>query len=146
MPELPEVETTCRGIAPYVTGHKIKQIRIHQRQLRWPIPKAIDGLKGVTVREVTRRGKYIQLHVDHGEAIVHLGMSGSLRITDSKEPLRKHDHVEWVMDNGHTVRLHDPRRFGCVLWHATGTPPHPCLLYTSPSPRDKRQSRMPSSA
>jgi len=134
MPELPEVETTCRGIAPYVTGHKIKQIRIHQRQLRWPIPKAIDGLKGVTVREVTRRGKYIQLHVDHGEAIVHLGMSGSLRITDSKEPLRKHDHVEWVMDNGHTVRLHDPRRFGCVLWHATGTPPHPLLEKLGPEP------------
>lgn len=134
MPELPEVETTCRGIAPFVTGQTIKALHIHQRQMRWPIPRQIDALKGATVREVSRRGKYIQLHTHTGEVLVHLGMSGSLRITQPDEPLRKHDHVEWVMDNGHALRLHDPRRFGCVLWHEAGTPPHPLLEKLGPEP------------
>jgi len=134
MPELPEVETTCRGISPYVIGEKITSVRIHQRQMRWPIPKDIDSLRGATFTDVTRRGKYIQLHVNSGEVIVHLGMSGSLRIAGSKDPLRKHDHVEWEMSNGHTVRLHDPRRFGCVLWHSNGTPPHPLLAKLGPEP------------
>lgn len=134
MPELPEVETTCRGISPYVVGEKIGVIHIHQRQMRWPIPKDIDGLSGSIITDATRRGKYIQLHVDGGEIIIHLGMSGSLRVCDPKEPLRKHDHVEWVMSNGHAIRLHDPRRFGCVLWHAAGTPPHPLLEKLGPEP------------
>jgi len=134
VPELPEVETTCRGIAPYIVGFSFTKIRIHQRQMRWPIPKAIDRLSGETIKDVSRRGKYIQIHVDAGEVIVHLGMSGSLRITEADKPLRKHDHVEWIMSNGHAMRLHDPRRFGCVLWHASGTAPHPLLEKLGPEP------------
>jgi len=134
MPELPEVETTCRGIAPYVIGHKIIKLAIHQRQMRWPIPKKIDALKGSVVNDVSRRGKYIQLHVDEGEAIIHLGMSGSLRISDPSEAKRKHDHVEWFFDNGKALRLHDPRRFGCVLWHEQKSPTHPLLEKLGPEP------------
>ena len=134
MPELPEVETTCRGISPHVTGKTIREVHIHQRQMRWPIPREVDAMKGIKVRRVSRRGKYIQMHTDAGEALLHLGMSGSLRITDPKEPLRKHDHVEWVMSNGVALRLHDPRRFGCVLWHQAGTPPHPLLEKLGPEP------------
>lgn len=134
MPELPEVETTCRGIAPHVIGNRFTKILIHQRQMRWPIPKTIDALKGVTVRDVSRRGKYIQMHTDAGEAIIHLGMSGSLRIAESSEPKRKHDHVEWHLNTGLILRLHDPRRFGCVLWHKAKTPPHPLLEKLGPEP------------
>ncbi len=134
MPELPEVETTCKGITPYVVGQKIIGVHIHQRSMRWPIPNDIDALTGTTITDVTRRGKYIQLHVKTGEIIIHLGMSGSLRICKTKEPLRKHDHVEWVMANNHIMRLHDPRRFGCVLWHAKGTAPHPLLEKLGPEP------------
>ena len=134
MPELPEVETTCRGISPYLIGNSFSAIKIFQRKMRWPIPKKIDAQKGATVNDVSRRGKYIQLHTDTGEIIIHLGMSGSLRITDNKEPRRKHDHVEWHMDNGHVLRLHDPRRFGCVLWHTKETPTHPLLEKLGPEP------------
>lgn len=134
MPELPEVETTCRGIAPHLIGNNFVAIKIFQRQMRWPIPKNIDALKGATVRDVSRRGKYIQLHTDTGEVIIHLGMSGSLRITDNKDPKRKHDHVEWHMQTGQILRLHDPRRFGCVLWHEAKTPAHPLLEKLGPEP------------
>ena len=134
MPELPEVETTCRGISPYLIGNNFTKIKVFQRQMRWPIPKQIEALEGATVRDVSRRGKYIQLHTDTGEAIIHLGMSGSLRITDTEDSRRKHDHVEWHMNTGHILRLHDPRRFGCVLWHAVQTPTHPLLEKLGPEP------------
>ncbi len=134
MPELPEVETTCRGIAPHIIDRQIVEVRVHQRQLRWPIPDDIDALTGKSISDVTRRGKYIQIHADGGEAIVHLGMSGSLRLVDVDEPLKKHDHVEWQLDSGHVLRLHDPRRFGCVLWHEANTAPHPLLEKLGPEP------------
>jgi len=134
MPELPEVETTCRGIAPHIIGQTITQVDIYQRQLRWPIPPAIDALTGAVVQNVSRRGKYILMHVPRGEAIIHLGMSGSLRVVEPEQTRRKHDHVEWIMQNNIVLRLHDPRRFGCVMWHDAHTEPHPLLSKLGPEP------------
>lgn len=117
MPELPEVETTCRGIAPWVEQQTIQQIKVRERRLRWPVPNTLGRhLKGQTVRKVERRAKYLLLKTDQGSAILHLGMSGSLRVIDPEEPAGKHDHVDIVLDNDKALRFRDPRRFGCLLW------------------------------
>ena len=117
MPELPEVETTLRGIEPYILGKTITSIIVRQPSLRWPVPQAkikkklefnkIDGLR--------RRGKYLLIESSKGYLIVHLGMSGSLRISE-KENLKKHDHIDICFDDGTILRYCDPRRFGCFLW------------------------------
>ena len=117
MPELPEVETTRRGIAPHIEGQQIDQVVIRQSQLRWPIPRGLRGrLKGKTISQVQRRGKYLLIETDAGSMIMHLGMSGSLRIVDRDLPPRKHDHVDISFTNGKCLRFHDPRRFGALLW------------------------------
>ena len=116
MPELPEVETTCRGIEPYLVGQKVVEITIRQPRLRWPIPISLQQLRGQKIQSVKRRGKYLLLKADHGTVILHLGMSGSLRIVDSDYSVKKHDHVDFVLNKGKTLRFHDPRRFGSVLW------------------------------
>ena len=135
MPELPEVETTRRGIEPYLLGHHISKLTIHQWQLRWAIPKQIKRITDQTINAVERRGKYILIKTDAGTAIVHLGMSGSLRIcTDHKEAKRKHDHVEMQLSSNALLRLHDPRRFGCLLWQNTGEPTHSLLEKLGPEP------------
>lgn len=135
MPELPEVETTRRGIEPFLLKQSISKITVHQWQLRWRIPDAIKKLKGQPIRSVDRRGKYILICTDIGTAIVHLGMSGSLRIcTQPYEPKRKHDHVELLLSNGALLRLHDPRRFGCLLWQASNEPTHSLLEKLGPEP------------
>ena len=130
MPELPEVETTRRGIDAVITGRKLARLVIHEARMRWPIPPDLPGLlAGREVLECARRGKYLLLRFEHGTQIVHLGMSGSLRSVAPGEFLRKHDHVEWIFDQA-VLRLHDPRRFGAVLWHAAGDGPieaHPLL-------------------
>lgn len=135
MPELPEVETTRRGIEPYLLDQSVAKLTIHQWQMRWPIPKTIRLLKDQRIKAVDRRGKYILIKTDIGQAIVHLGMSGSLRIcTDGDEPRRKHDHVEMLLSNGALMRLHDPRRFGCLLWQAADEPMHSLLAKLGPEP------------
>lgn len=135
MPELPEVETTRRGIEPYLLNEKITALTIHQWQLRWAIPKNITDIKQQKITSVERRGKYILIKTAKGTAIVHLGMSGSLRIcTNTNEPLRKHDHVEMQLSNGAMLRLHDPRRFGCLLWQAASEPTHSLLEKLGPEP------------
>lgn len=135
MPELPEVETTRRGIEPYLLDQSVTKLTIHQWQLRWAIPKAIKQIKDQPIKAVDRRGKYILIKTEVGQAIVHLGMSGSLRIcTDNVEPLRKHDHVEMQLSNGALMRLHDPRRFGCLLWQASDEPMHSLLAKLGPEP------------
>ncbi|MFZ4710768.1 MAG: DNA-formamidopyrimidine glycosylase family protein, partial [Zwartia sp.] len=117
MPELPEVETTRRGIDAVATGHRLKHLVVHETRMRWPIPSDMAlQVQGQVVRACRRRGKYLLLEFDEGTQLVHLGMSGSLRSVMQGELLRKHDHVEWVFDHA-TLRLHDPRRFGAVLWH-----------------------------
>jgi len=135
MPELPEVETTRRGIEPFLLNHTVTKLSIHQWQLRWEIPKTISKLKNQTITAVTRRGKYILVKTDIGQAIVHLGMSGSLRIcTSEKEPRRKHDHVEMYLTSGALLRFHDPRRFGCLLWQSCDDPTHMLLDKLGPEP------------
>ena len=134
MPELPEVETTRRGITPHVVGRKIVQVNIHNGRLRWPVPdNYAKMLAGTTITAIERRAKYLLWHNRHGASLVHLGMSGSLRVIDPQTPKRPHDHVEWILDNNLAIRLHDPRRFGCVLW--TDNPDnHPLLKDLGPEP------------
>lgn len=134
MPELPEVETTRRGIAPHLEGRRIERVTLRRRDLRWPIPAAIQRkLPGQRIDAVTRRAKYLLLHTDVGSALLHLGMSGSLRVIDSATPVGKHDHYDLGLDDGHVLRFTDPRRFGCLLWQAPGEV-HPLLAGLGPEP------------
>lgn len=115
MPELPEVETTRRGIAPHIEGQRIERVVVRERRLRWPIPAGLETrVAGQTIQQVTRRAKYLLLQLDDCELIVHLGMSGNLRFLPEPSAAEAHDHVDWEMPGG-TLRLNDPRRFGCVL-------------------------------
>jgi formamidopyrimidine-DNA glycosylase len=134
MPELPEVETSRRGIHDAVVNHTIERIEIRYPTLRWPIPTELSTcLNQHTINQLTRRGKYLLFHTAPGTLILHLGMSGNLRIVSSDEPAQKHDHVDIVFDQ-HRLRYHDPRRFGCLLW--TQAPPleHPLLRDLGPEP------------
>ena len=120
MPELPEVETTRRGIEPWLLQQRIEQIVIRQPRLRWPVEDAIQALTGQTISAITRRAKYILVATDAGTAIWHLGMSGSLRLVESGTEPGKHDHIDWIMSNGKVLRYHDPRRFGALLYVPPG--------------------------
>ncbi|TNC86802.1 MAG: DNA-formamidopyrimidine glycosylase [Thalassolituus sp.] len=120
MPELPEVETTLRGISPYLQDQTITRIDVRQPKLRWPVEGEIQSLVGHRVRRLSRRSKYILVETDAGMAIWHLGMSGSLRLVDPGTPLAKHDHIDWHLSGGKVLRYHDPRRFGALLWVAPG--------------------------
>lgn len=128
MPELPEVETTRRGIEPWLVGHRIERVVVRDRRLRWPVSRDLPArLRGSTVRAVGRRAKYLLIATDAGTAILHLGMSGSLRVMDAAAPALAHDHVDIVLDSGRCLRFNDPRRFGCLLFTA-GNPLHHRLL------------------
>jgi len=137
MPELPEVETPRRGIAPLMTGQPLRQLIVHEPRMRWPIAADLpERVAGHVVRRCARRGKYLLLHFDHGCLIVHLGMSGSLRSVSVGEERRKHDHVEWRFDAARFL-LHDPRRFGAVLWHDArdgAVEQHPLLAHLGVEP------------
>jgi formamidopyrimidine-DNA glycosylase len=135
MPELPEVETTRRGIAPHVSGKAVQELVVRDRRLRWPIPEDLPAqLRGQTLREVRRRGKYLLLQFDHGTALWHLGMSGSLRIVQSTDPVGKHDHVDMVFPDGLALRFNDPRRFGALLWTDESVEQHKLLQHLGPEP------------
>lgn len=128
MPELPEVETTRRGIEPYILNNPIDRVIIREDRLRWPVPDIVrTELPGQHFMEVNRRGKFLLLVAETGTLIIHLGMSGSLRLLDASSPFRKHDHVDFVFRNRLCLRFHDPRRFGCILW-TSGDPNHHALL------------------
>ena len=117
MPELPEVETTRRGIATLMPQNTLRQCIVYQHSMRWPIPLTMaEKLQNKTVLACERRGKYLLIRFEHGYQIIHLGMSGSLRRVPFDAPRLKHDHVEWVFDHARFM-LNDPRRFGAVLWH-----------------------------
>ncbi len=134
MPELPEVETTCRGIEPHIKGETIKQVIIRHPKLRWDIPQQlITDLPGLELLAVQRRSKYILLKFTSGKLLIHLGMSGSLRVLLQPEPALKHDHFELVFTDGTLLRLTDPRRFGAVLWQEAGQQ-HPLLEKLGPEP------------
>ncbi len=135
MPELPEVETTRRGIAPHLVGQRVIQVIVRDGRLRWPVPEHLSAqLPGCTIKDVTRRGKYLLLHTTMGTAIMHLGMSGSLSITPAVQPPRRHQHVDIVLAEGHCLRLTDPRRFGCVLWTQDDPGRQPLLARLGPEP------------
>lgn len=117
MPELPEVETSRRGISPHLTGRRIENIVIRDRRLRWPVSRDIERkLTGATVENVGRRAKYLLLNTTGGTAILHLGMSGSVYIVDRDTPAGVHEHFDFDLDSGMSLRYRDPRRFGSLHW------------------------------
>lgn len=133
MPELPEVETTRRGVAPHISGRTIRGAVVRQPHLRWPVPQLDPLLRGRKVLAVERRAKYILLRFAHGTLMIHLGMSGSLRLVPAATMPRPHDHVE-LLFSGRSLRLHDPRRFGAVLWTEDDPLNHPRLRDLGPEP------------
>lgn len=135
MPELPEVETTRRGIEPHIKGQRIQKLIIRDHRLRWPIdPELPTLLQQATIQTVQRRAKYLLLDCGHGTLIIHLGMSGSLRILHAGTRAGKHDHVDLVFCNGQCLRFHDPRRFGALLWTNENADQHPRLASLGPEP------------
>lgn len=136
MPELPEVETTRAGLAPHVLGRTIRGVVLRRADLRWPIsPEISDVLPGQRIEAIRRRAKYLLIDTDAGSALLHLGMSGSLRVLAPDVPVRAHDHVDIALDSGRVLRFNDPRRFGCLLWQAPGTT-HELLRALGPEPLD----------
>jgi len=135
MPELPEVETTRRGIAPSLEGRRIARVVVRERRLRWPVPRGLEKkLEGRRVTGVRRRAKYLLIDTDGGTLIAHLGMSGSLRVLGDDAELIDHDHVDLVLDSGRILRFNDPRRFGCLLWAGDEPDSHPLLENLGPEP------------
>lgn len=134
MPELPEVETSRRGIAPWLEQQQVLKVTVRERRLRWPVPDVIDSeLPGKFIRSLRRRAKYLLFDTGAGTLMLHLGMSGSLRIIDPLEPAGRHDHVDIEVANGKALRFRDPRRFGSLLW--TENPAdHPLLRDLGPEP------------
>ncbi len=135
MPELPEVETTRRGIEPALRGQRITALRIHDPRLRWPVdPRLPRLLRGQRIHGVGRRAKYLLLQLDAGTLLLHLGMSGSLRVLDAAAPRRPHDHLDLVLESGRTLRFNDPRRFGSCLYTTAPPDEHPLLRHLAPEP------------
>ena len=139
MPELPEVETVRRGITPYVVSQDIADVIIRQRRLRWPVPAGLGKrLRGQTVLSLRRRAKYLLFETQSGTLILHLGMSGSLRIVDRNVAAGKHDHFDLILANGCCLRLTDPRRFGSLHWTTRAADQHWLLRDLGPEPFDDR--------
>ncbi len=135
MPELPEVETTLRGIEAYVDGKTLTKVAVRNSSLRWPVPtEDLESLCGQTVRRIERRAKYILIHLETGCILLHLGMSGSLRVLGAGEPAGKHDHIDLEFDVSHVIRLNDPRRFGCCLILREPVYEHRLLASLGPEP------------
>lgn len=135
MPELPEVETVRRGIAPHVRGRIVTGVRLRELRLRWPVARSIGRtLSGQRLLDVSRRAKYLLLALDRGHLLIHLGMSGHLRVVPAGRPADRHDHLDIVLDSGACLRFHDPRRFGSVLWTTRPPEQHPLLRGLGPEP------------
>lgn len=135
MPELPEVETTRRGIAPLLEGRRVNDVVVREPRLRWPVSAALTrDLPGQPILRVSRRAKFLLLETPTGHLILHLGMSGSLRVVSNNVPPERHDHLDVVMDDGRCLRLRDPRRFGAALWTREDPLAHPLLEGLGPEP------------
>ncbi len=135
MPELPEVETTRAGLSGHLLGRRVKLLSIRQRSLRWPIPEEMPmHFEGQAITDLARRGKYLLLSTMQGTALIHLGMSGSLRICQKDEELKKHDHWDMLLDNNTFLRYRDPRRFGAFLWAGLDPHSHKLLNKLGPEP------------
>jgi formamidopyrimidine-DNA glycosylase len=134
VPELPEVETTRRGLTPHLLGRTVVALDVRQPQLRWPIARELRTvLPGQRIEAIERRAKYLLVHTEPGSALLHLGMSGSLRVLPATTAVGPHDHIDWRLDSGHVLRYTDPRRFGSQLWQARGEI-HPLLAGLGPEP------------
>jgi len=134
MPELPEVETTRRGVEPYCRGEIVQHLAVREARLRWPVPARLPALMaGLRIESVERRAKYLLFHTGAGSLLVHLGMSGSLRVVDPAQPPARHDHIDLLLQSGACLRYNDPRRFGCFLWLEPGEQ-HPLLSQLGPEP------------
>lgn len=133
MPELPEVETTRRGVLPLIVDRRLEAVNVRDPRLRWPVEIPAD-LVGQSLSGITRRAKYLQAHFDRGLLLIHLGMSGNLRVVAPDTPYLKHDHVELCFTGGKSLRFNDPRRFGSVLWHPSGEEDHWLLNRLGPEP------------
>lgn len=134
MPELPEVEVTRQGVAPYLIDQTVTELTVRNPSLRWPVPELAQQIVGQTITQVRRRAKYLLIDTAAGTTIVHLGMSGSLRIVPWHTPAEKHDHIDLHLANGRMLRLNDPRRFGAWLWCELPEQAHPLLQKLGPEP------------
>lgn len=135
MPELPEVETTLRGIAPHIEGKTVEQVIIRQPKLRWQVTEGLsEQLTGISIQSVKRRGKYLLLTTESGTLLLHLGMSGSLRIVATGQIPGKHDHIDFIFSDRTNLRFNDPRRFGAVLWTTAPVNEHPLIRDLGPEP------------
>ncbi len=135
MPELPEVETTRRGIAPHVTGRRIARLVVYDPRLRWPVPEDVaKRVEGRAIDRVERRSKYLLFRLGPDTLLMHFGMTGSLRVYRKPPPRRPHDHVDLVLDDGTLLRYHDPRRFGALLLLPSPAEGHPLLAGLGPEP------------
>ncbi|MFA5083305.1 MAG: bifunctional DNA-formamidopyrimidine glycosylase/DNA-(apurinic or apyrimidinic site) lyase [Hydrogenophilaceae bacterium] len=136
MPELPEVETVRRGLAPHLIGRLLLGARVREPRLRWPVPDDLDErVAGRRVEALARRGKYLIMTLDRGHLILHLGMSGSLRLTPGPTPVEKHDHLDLILADERVLRYRDPRRFGAVLW-SEAPERHPLIAGLGVEPLD----------
>jgi formamidopyrimidine-DNA glycosylase len=135
MPELPEVETTCRGIEPHIKNRKVTRVIVRDSRLRWPIPDDLnEQLQDQKILSVSRRSKYILINLERGTLIVHLGMSGNLRVLLDDPTPAKHDHVDVELDNGIRMRYNDPRRFGAWLYTENMIEDHELISHLGPEP------------
>lgn len=135
MPELPEVETTRRGITPHILGQTVSQVLVRESRLRWPVPPDLpQRLTGLVIERVERRAKYLLLGTPRGHLLIHLGMSGNLRVLTAPAPPGKHDHVDICFESGSLLRYQDPRRFGTLLWLEGDPLDHPLLRHLGPEP------------
>lgn len=138
MPELPEVETTRRGIEPQLRGHIVTRMCVRESRLRWPVPRSlVKELPGQRIESVRRRAKYLLLDTAAGSALLHLGMSGSLRMVFADTPPGAHDHIDLILDTGRSLRFTDPRRFGSLLWTREDPLAHPLLASLGPEPLER---------
>ncbi|WP_022948791.1 bifunctional DNA-formamidopyrimidine glycosylase/DNA-(apurinic or apyrimidinic site) lyase [Methylohalobius crimeensis] len=137
MPELPEVETTRRGLEPHLVGRNFASVEIRQPRLRWPVSQSLPTrLAGAPIESMRRRGKYLLLKTAAGTLIIHLGMSGSMRLVADGLPLHPHDHAIFTLDSGQRLVFHDPRRFGALVWTETSPAAHPLLSHLGFEPFD----------
>lgn len=136
MPELPEVETIRLGLLPYLQNNIITQLKIYENRLRWPIEKELQQCVGKSIQQLSRRGKYLILKLNQGNILLHLGMSGRLHLLDENSPRKKHDHVDFILQDHKILRFHDPRRFGAILWtnKEDFLQSHPLLKNLGPEP------------
>jgi formamidopyrimidine-DNA glycosylase len=137
MPELPEVETTRRGVAPHVVGQRVAAMHVYDRRLRWPVPRSLARrVVGRTIDALDRRSKYLLFRFGPDTLLMHLGMTGTLRVHTDAPPREAHDHVDIVLASGTTLRYRDPRRFGAIVWAAAPAEAHPLLARLGPEPFD----------